>query len=119
MKQTVQMKVILALKYLWKRANSETQKEIDLLIAKKNALDSSMKDNNLLSKVYSNYHTYKELADQKELLDNQIHILEDKYQQTVAEKKALEMLKGKRSIITGKLQLLKEYERDPFTFEHL
>jgi small-conductance mechanosensitive channel len=96
------------------KPDSETKKEIDLLIAKKNALDSSMKDNNMLSKVYSNYHTYKELADQKELLDNQIHILEDKYQQTDAEKKALEMLKGKRSIITGKLQLLKEYERDPF-----
>ncbi len=96
------------------KPDPETQKEINLLIAKKNALDSSMKDNNMLSKVYSNYHTYKELADQEELLNDQIHILEDKYQQTDAEKKALEMLKGKRSIIIGKLQLLKEYERDPF-----
>ncbi len=96
------------------KPDPETQKEINLLIAKKNALDSSMKDNNMLSKVYSNYHTYKELADQEELLNDQIHILEDKYKQTVAEKKALEMLKGKRSIIIGKLQLLKEYERDPF-----
>jgi len=96
------------------KPDSETQKEINLLIAKKNALDSSMKDDNMLSKVYSNYHTYKELADQEELLNDQIHILEDKYQQTDAEKKALEMLQGKRSIIRGKLRLLKEYERDPF-----
>ena len=95
-------------------SNPEMQKDVMRLIRKKNALDTSFKDNNVLSKIYSNYHIYQELVDQKEILNDQIHILDDKYKQTEAEKKALEMLKGKRSIITGKLQLLKEYERDPF-----
>lgn len=103
-------------KTLIKKSNSdpEMQKDIMRLVRKKNAIDTSLKDNNVLSKIYSNYHTYKELVDQKEILDDQIHSLEDKYNQTEPEIKALEMLKSKRSIIAGKLQLLKEYERDPF-----
>ncbi len=101
---------------LIEKSNSdpEMQKDIMRLIRKKNAIDTSLKDNNVLSKIYSNYHTYKELVDHKEILDDQIRSLEDKYNQTEPEIKALEMLKSKRSIITGKLQLLKEYERDPF-----
>ena len=90
------------------------QKEITKLINKKKILDSKIKDNNIWSKIYSNYHTFRELEDQKELLDDHIHILEDKYNRTEAETKALELLKGKQSILVDKLQLLKEYEKDPF-----
>ena len=90
------------------------QKEITELVNKKKILDSKIKDNNIWSKIYSNYHTFRELEDQKELLDDHIHILEDKYNRTEAETKALEVLKGKQSILIDKLQLLKEYEKDPF-----
>ncbi len=88
---------------LIEKSNSdpEMQKDIMRLIRKKNAIDTSLKDNNVLSKIYSNYHTYKELVDHKEILDDQIRSLEDKYNQTEPEIKALEMLKSKRSIITG------------------
>jgi len=90
------------------------QKEITELINKKKILDSKIKDNNIWSKIYSNYHTFRELEDQKELLDDHIHVLEDKYNRTESETKALELLKGKQSILIDKLQLLKEYEKDPF-----
>ena len=90
------------------------QKEITELVNKKKILDSKIKDNNIWSKIYSNYHTFRELEDQKELLDDHIHVLEDKYNRTESETKALELLKGKQSILIDKLQLLKEYEKDPF-----
>ena len=90
------------------------QKEITELLNKKKILDSKIKDNNIWSKIYSNYHTFRELEDQKELLDDHIHVLEDKYNRTEPETKALELLKGKQSILIDKLQLLKEYEKDPF-----
>ena len=90
------------------------QKEISKLVNKKKILDSTIKDNNIWSKIYSNYHTFRELEDQKEMLDDQIHILDDKYNRTQTEEKALALLKGKKSILVDKLQLLKEYEKDPF-----
>jgi len=90
------------------------QKEIATLLSKKKILDSTIKDNNIWSKIYSNYHTFRDLEDQKELLDDQIHILDDKYNRTQTEEKALESLKGKKNILVDKLQLLKEYEKDPF-----
>ena len=90
------------------------QKEISKLLNKKKILDSTIKDNNIWSKIYSNYHTFRELEDQKEMLDDQIHILDDKYSRTPTEEKALQLLKGKKSILVDKLQLLKEYEKDPF-----
>ena len=84
------------------------------LIKQKEALDVQLKENNIWSKIYSNYHTYMELIKQKEHLNNQIIILDNKYQRTEEEEKAFELLKSQRSIITGKLQLMKEYEKDPF-----
>ncbi|BAF71968.1 mechanosensitive ion channel family protein [Sulfurovum sp. NBC37-1] len=89
-------------------------RQLKALIEKKQALDKKLLDNNIWSKIYSNYHTYMELRKQKEHLDDQMAILDNKYKRTKEEEKAFEMLKSKRSIIEGKLQLLKEYESDPF-----
>ena len=91
----------------------KAQKIQELLIKKVN-LDTEIIDNNIWSKIYSNYHIYIEFKKEKLVLDNQINILGDKYQRTEKENEALEKLKNKRSVLMGKLQLLKEYETDPF-----
>jgi len=99
---------------LEKELNAKIQNEINILIAKNQALDLSLKKDNIWAKIYSNYHIYQELKSQKIHLDDQIIILDNKYQRTEAEEKAFEKLKGQRSILVGKLQLLKEYENNPF-----
>ena len=92
---------------------NSTEKLSDL-ISKKDTLDNKIKNKNILSKVYSNYHIFKELVDQKNLIENQINTLDDNYKLTDTEKKVLKQLKDKRDILKDKLQLLKEYEKDPF-----
>ena len=84
------------------------------LISKKDTLDNKIKNNNILSKIYSNYHIFKELVNQKNLIENQIIKLDDNYKITDTEAKVLKELKNKRDILKDKLQLLKEYEKDPF-----
>jgi len=96
------------------KVDSTKEKLLLDLVNRKVVLDTQLKDNNIWSKIYSNYHTYMELKKQKEHLNDQINILDNKYQRTEEEEKGFEHLKGKRDIITGKLQLMKEYEKDPF-----
>ncbi|RRS29945.1 MAG: membrane protein [Epsilonproteobacteria bacterium (ex Lamellibrachia satsuma)] len=84
------------------------------LLLQKKKLDNELKENNIWSKIYSNYHTYKELKKQQEKLDDQITILDNKYKRTEKENEAFEKLKNKKSILEGKLQLLQEYEKNPF-----
>ena len=99
---------------LEKKLSLERENKITDLIKQKETLDTSLKENNIWAKIYSNYHTYEELKSQKIHLDDQITILDNKYQRTETEEKAFEELKSKRSILVGKLQLLKEYENNPF-----
>jgi small-conductance mechanosensitive channel len=99
---------------LEKKLSPKIQNKINNLINKKESLDVRLKKNNIWAKIYSNYHTYQELKSQKIHLDDQITILDNKYQRTKAEEKAFEKLKSQRSILVGKLQLLKEYENNPF-----
>jgi small-conductance mechanosensitive channel len=90
-----------------------TKKYQDLLAEKQN-LDKELLDNNIWSKIYSNYHTYKELKKQEKILDERIHKLLRKRKRTEKEDKELENIKNEKSILTGKLQLLQEYEKNPF-----
>lgn len=99
---------------LEKKLSTEIQNKIKTLTDKNKSLDLKLKENNIWAKIYSNYHTYQELKSQKIHLDDQIVILDNKYQRTEAEEKAFEKLKAQRSILVGKLQLLKEYENNPF-----
>ena len=84
------------------------------LIREKDELDMRIKTNDIWTKVYSNYHTYQELKEKKKYLDQQIVLFEKKSVRTPTEDKALELAKNRRNILIGKLQLLKEYEDDPF-----
>jgi len=87
---------------------------IQNLLIEKEKLDKELKYNNIWSKIYSNYHTYLELEKQEGKLTEQINILDNKYNRTKKEEEAFEKIKNKRSVLRGKLQLLKEYEDDPF-----
>jgi len=97
-----------------KKLSLDKQTKINALMKQKELLEASLKENNIWAKIYSNYHTYQELKKQKTILDDQIIILDNKYQRTKAEQKAFDELKSKRSILVGKLPLLKEYENNPF-----
>jgi len=87
------------------------------LLREKERLDKELMDNNIWSKIYSNYHIYKELKLQEAALDKKIDELKEfskkrllnKQQRTIFAK-----LKNEKKILEGKLQLLKEYEKDPF-----
>ena len=93
---------------------SDNREEIEVLLKEKDSLDKGLMDDNIWSKIYSNYHTYIELKKQRVLLDDEISTLRNKYPRTEKDTKNLEILENKKSILDGKLQLLKEYEKNPF-----
>jgi len=91
----------------------ETQK-INQLLVQKETLNKELAYNNIWSKIYSNYHTYKELEQQQITLDAEIERLEKIKKRTREEKEALQNAQDIMITLLGKLQLLKEYEKDPF-----
>lgn len=88
--------------------------EINFLLLKKETLEKELNDNNIWSKIYSNYHTYKELEKQKVTLDATIERLEKIKKRTKEQNEALENAQDTKITLLGKLQLLEEYEKDPF-----
>jgi len=87
---------------------------INLLLQRKKELDESLRKNNIWAKIYSNYHTYLYLIDEKLRTEEQIKSLEERINITSKEKEGLSTLKDKEKTISGKLQLLEEYKKDPF-----
>ena len=99
-----------------KTAKAKSQKELRKaqLILEHDAIEKELKENNIWSKIYSNYHTYQELKKQKLMLDGKIAHLEKRKKRSKKQKKELEKLQNQKTTLEGKLQLLKEYEKDPF-----
>ncbi|SFV90208.1 MscS family mechanosensitive ion channel [hydrothermal vent metagenome] len=96
--------------------NADTA-SISRLLEEKKQLDVDLKENNIWSKIYSNYHIYKQLKSEEEAYTkkiNQLNILSKRRRLNKAQRKVLESLKNKKKILEGKLQLLKEYEKNPF-----
>jgi len=91
--------------------NSE---KIATLLMKKEAIDKELLENNIWSKIYSNYHTYKELKKEEQFLEIDISRLERKKKPNKVQQEKLEESLAERTILSGKLQLLEEYEDDPF-----
>jgi small-conductance mechanosensitive channel len=89
-------------------------KRIKTLLNKKAALEKELLDNNIWSKIYSNYHVYQELKRDEELLIDKINKLNRMHVRTDKEENELELAINERDILQGKLQLLKEYEKNPF-----
>ena len=88
--------------------------QVQDLLLQKDAIEAELLENNIWSKIYSNYHTYKELKKQKVFIDADISRLEKKKKLSKAQKEKLELEEAKKTTLVGKLQLLKEYESDPF-----
>ncbi len=87
------------------------------LLEEKKQLDTDLKENNIWSKIYSNYHIYKQLKSEEEAFAkkiDQLNALSKRRRLNKAQREVLESLKSKKKILEGKLQLLKEYEKNPF-----
>jgi small-conductance mechanosensitive channel len=95
----------------------KTEHRRKILLEEKKALDTALKENNIWSKIYSNYHIYLDLKKQQRRLTQKIddlHKLAERRILNKEQRRTLQMLEEKRNILQGKLQLLKEYEKDPF-----
>jgi len=81
-------------------------------------ISSYLKDDNIWSKVYSNYETYKQLEFMLSAIDKRIQYLEQKKKRrrklTKKEKKALKKYKDEYKTTEGKIVQLKEYKENPF-----
>ncbi len=80
----------------------------------KKVVEKKLLDNNIWSKIYSNYHTYNELKKHEKELSAKILRLERMKKLTKKQKKQLTNYKREKVTLLDKLQLLKEYEKDPF-----
>lgn len=90
------------------------EQKINELLTAKDTIDKELIDDNIWSKIYSNYHTYQELKKQQLLLDKNIKRLEILKKLTQKQKKELAKDKESKVTLLGKLRLLEEYEKDPF-----
>jgi len=88
--------------------------EKNILLQEKESIEAELLDNNIWSKIYSNYHTYQELKKHEITLNANIKLLKKRKKLSEDQKKDLESLRDEKSTLTGKLRLLKEYETDPF-----
>jgi len=88
--------------------------EIDQLLIQKKTLDKELVENSIWSKIYSNYHTYIELKEQEIILNEEIRRLTNVKKKSKEQKEALENAQNNKVTLLGKLQLLEEYEKDPF-----
>lgn len=101
-----------------KDANSATDSaEILRLLNTKEAIEKDIINNNIWSKIYSNYHTFQLLKQQQEELALKISSTQRIIKRTGSTKKLmgeLSVYNEEYKTITGKLELLEEYEDDPF-----
>ncbi len=97
-----------------KEQETSIKQQIEQLLIQKVTIDDDILDNNIWTKIYSNYHTYIVLKKQADPLSVKIKRLERKKQLTNQQIKQLEEYKRTQVTLFSKLQLLKEYEKDPF-----
>jgi len=69
---------------------------------------------NIWTKIYSNYRTYKELKLKQEKIRAKVFLLESLKEPTKEQKSQLEKYRIELHTNEGKLQLLKEFQNDPF-----
>lgn len=97
-----------------KQEESQKAEKIDILLLQKKTVEQKLLENNIWSKIYSNYHTYNELQEHEKELSAKILRLESMKELTKKQKKQLEDYKREEVTLLDKLQLLQEYARDPF-----
>jgi small-conductance mechanosensitive channel len=95
-------------------AKIKQESQIEFLLLKNEALKKELLDNNIWSKIYSNYNTYKTLKKEELLLNAKIVGLKNKKKLSDEEKILLKRSIEELSTLEGKLNLLEEYEDNPF-----
>lgn len=78
------------------------------------AIDEEILEKSVLAKIYSNYSTLKVLQKQYEVIEKSIDNLQRKKRLSKVEEERLEGLILESETLKGKLELLSEYEKDPF-----
>ncbi len=91
------------------------QKKKEELLNEQIVLKKEMHQENIWTKIYSNYKTYLELKNEYKDIERDIKRLESKRRLTSKQDKQLDALKIKEKTLKGKLELLVEYEDDPFS----
>jgi len=84
------------------------------LMQKLSELEGKDDKDNIWTKAYSNYKTYQELRKRQDWLIGEIFRLKRKKSLTPKEAKRLEEYEIERQTNVGKLQLLSEFQEDPF-----
>ena len=90
------------------------QNRLSLLMRRLARMESEENRGNVWTKIYSNYQTYQELKERQDKLVADIFHLRRKKHLTPEEQKRLEAYRMERQTNQGKLQLLAEFQRDPF-----
>lgn len=109
MKQWFFLWIICSL-FVFGQAEVAENFDITSSLERNTQLSKELSENSVWYKVYSNYHTYQELAQKKDLIDAEISLL----QKRKNSQETLEGLKKEQETIAGKLELLKDYKEDPF-----
>jgi small-conductance mechanosensitive channel len=77
-------------------------------------IEKELLDQSVLAKIYSNYSTFKVLQKEHEIIQKNIDLLKLKKRLTLAEQEHLDTWIQESEVLEGKLELLSEYEKDPF-----
>jgi small-conductance mechanosensitive channel len=93
---------------------SSKENMIELLLVRKEQLEKAININNIWSKIYSNYQTYLYLKKELEVTKAKISLLKKRQYLAPLQEDKLEQYEEDKKTIDSKLQLLKEYEENPF-----
>jgi hypothetical protein len=88
--------------------------KLEKLRTQYDAIEEEEGKGNVWSKIYSNYTTYQDLRKRFDTLSKRIYILSNTKSLTPDEEKELHSAQLERETLQGKLQLLKEYQENPF-----
>jgi len=94
--------------------SSSKENMIELLIIRKEQLEKAISKDNIWSKIYSNYKTYMFLKKESKVIDAKISLLKKRRYLNNVQKNILEKYKEEKKTINSQLQLLSEYENNPF-----
>jgi len=94
--------------------NAFATEKLKKLRVEYDAIEEEEGKGNVWSKIYSNYTTYQDLRKRFDKLSKRIYILTNTKNKTPEEEKELHNARLERETLQGKLQLLKEYQDNPF-----
>ena len=94
--------------------NSFVADKLEKLRTQYDELEEEESKGNVWSKIYSNYTTYQDLRTRFDALSKRIYVLTNTKNLSPEEAKELHASQMERDTLRGKLQLLREYQDNPF-----